>query len=252
VAHDLSQLEQLRLEMPGADLTALAATIVADEDGARLAAALRSHDRPITAVVDAISAATGRGRLIDHPSESLRRTLDEELLPHLSAARHLVPLLAEAKRGGSYVIVGGPGGEAPWANYGFRSVAAAALRMMSCVLHEEARTFDVRVQMLSVATPVRGEVACRHECAEWPSAADIARHALQLIELRDGDPDSPTRTAPVAANARAVVRHAGGVESTAARTTSPGRTYRDVRSFLEALNSQERNEGNEERSNEAP
>ena len=101
-------------------------------------------------------AISGRGRLIDHPAEVLRRTLDEDLLPHLSAARHLIPLLAEAKRGGSYVIIGGPGSEAPWSNYGFRSVAAAALRMLACVLHDEARSLDVRVQMLLVAAPVRG------------------------------------------------------------------------------------------------
>ena len=177
VARNLQQLEQLRLEHRGADASVLASTIAADADGARLAEMLRRDGRPLAGVVDAMSGDQGRGRLIDHPSDVLRRTLDDDLLPHLAAARHLIPLLAEARRVGSYVFIGGPGSEAPWSNYGFRSVAAAGLRMLACVLHDEARSLDVRVQMLSIGAPVRGETPCAHHCPEWPSGVAIGRAA---------------------------------------------------------------------------
>ena len=209
VARGLRQLEQLRVEQAGSNVTVLATTIACDTDGERLAAMLRMDGRPVVAVVDAMSGDPGRGRLIDHPIEVLRRTLDEDLLPHLSAARHLIPLLAEAKRGGSYLIIGGPGSEAPWSNYGFRSISASAKRMLACVLHDEARSLDVRVQMLLVQTPVRSDVAGRHECTEWPSADAIGRHAVQLVGLRDAPVSTDAAPALVAAAARAVVRHVG-------------------------------------------
>ena len=216
VARNLQQLEQLRLEHRGADASVLATTIAADADGARLAEMLRRDGRPLVGVVDAMSGDQGRGRLIDHPSDVLRRTLDDDLLPHLAAARHLIPLLAEARRVGSYVFIGGPGTEAPWSNYGFRSVAAAGLRMLACVLHDEARSLDVRVQMLSIGAPVRGETPCAHHCPEWPSGVAIGRRALQLI-----DRDRPGESAsPIVRFARLAVHNEGGVETATAATTT--------------------------------
>src|SRR3546814_2125575 len=72
-----------------------------------LAQRLRDLDRPISGVVAAIRGDIERGRLIDQPEEFLRRRLDEDLLPHLFAARHLLPLLAGHGHGG-YVLIGGP------------------------------------------------------------------------------------------------------------------------------------------------
>ena len=238
VGRNLQQLVQLRLEHRGADASVLATTIAADPDGARLAEMLRRDGRPLAGVVDAMSGDEGRGRLIDHPSEVLRRTLDDNLLPHLAAARHLIPLLAEARRVGSYVFIGGPGTEAPWSNYGFRSVAAAGLRMLACVLHDEARLLDVRVQMLSIGAPVRGETPCAHHCPEWPSGVAIGRRALQLI-----DRDRPGESAsPIVRFARLAVHNEGGVEFATAATTTKGPSLPDVRSFLKALTSVARNE----------
>ena len=238
VARNRKPLEQLRVEHRSADVSVLAITIAADADGARLAEMLRRDGRPLAGVVDAMCSDQGRGRLIDHPSEVLGRTLDGDLLPHLAAARHLIPLLAEARRVGSYVFIGGAGSEAPWSNYGFRSVAAAGLRMLACVLHDEGRSLDVRVQMLSIGTPVRGETPCAHHCPEWPSGLAIGRRALQLI-----DRDRPGESAsPVVRFARPAVHNEGGVESATAATTTKGPSLPDVRSFLKALTSVARNE----------
>jgi NAD(P)-dependent dehydrogenase (short-subunit alcohol dehydrogenase family) len=238
VGRNLQQLVQLRLEHRGADASVLATTIAADPDGARLAEMLRRDGRPLAGVVDAMSGDEGRGRLIDHPSDVLRRTLDDDLLPHLAAARHLIPLLAEARRVGSYVFIGGPGTETPWSNYGFRSVAAAGLRMLACVLHDEARLLDVRVQMLSIGAPVRGETPCAHHCPEWPSGLAIGRRALQLI-----DRDRPGESAsPVVRFARLAVHNERDVESATAETTTRRPSVPDVRSFLKPLSSIDRNE----------
>jgi NAD(P)-dependent dehydrogenase (short-subunit alcohol dehydrogenase family) len=182
VARDHAGLEQLRLAHPGADITVLAGSVANDDDGATLAAALREIARPIAGVVAAVAGPAGRGRLLDQSTEVLRCKLDADLLPQLAAARALLPLLADAGRGGSYVLIGGPGSELPWAGYGHRSVAAAALRMLACVLHDEASAMGIRVQLLSVDAPVRIDAQRASACPRWPTATAIGRRALALVE----------------------------------------------------------------------
>lgn len=184
IARDADALAALRGCHAGADIVTLPASVASDADAANLARQLRELDRPITGVIAAIRGDCGRGRLLDQPAEFLRRRLDEDLLPHLFAARHLVPLLAEHGHGG-YVLIGGPGADQPWAGYGHRSVGAAALRMLARVLHDEARAFPVRVQLLAVDSPARTDANARHACNEWPSAGSIARRALSMLEQPD-------------------------------------------------------------------
>jgi NAD(P)-dependent dehydrogenase (short-subunit alcohol dehydrogenase family) len=236
VGADRAELAALRVLHPDADLAIRTTTIATDVDARQLAASLRREERPLAGVIDAIPASPGRGRLIDQPADVLRETLETDLLPHLSAARQLIPLLAETKRGGSYVLIGGPGSDAAWLNYGCRSVAAAALRMLANVLHDEARSLDVRVQMLSIGTPVRGESQCAHQCPEWPSGFEIGRRALQLID-RDLPGESP---GPVVHFARSNAHDAGRVESTPAGTTTRRAAFRDVQTFLKTLVSDDR------------
>jgi NAD(P)-dependent dehydrogenase (short-subunit alcohol dehydrogenase family) len=182
VARDDAGLAQLQLLHPGAHVTALPGSVANDSDCAILATALRETGLPIAGVVAAVAGHGGRGRVLDQPAESLRCRLDADLLPHVAAARALLPLLAGAGRGGSYVLVGGPGSELPWAGYGHRSVAAAALRMLACVLHDEARAMGIRVQLLSVDAPVRIEAQRADACPRWPTATAIGRCALALVE----------------------------------------------------------------------
>ncbi|HZV22930.1 MAG TPA: hypothetical protein VFF93_04110, partial [Luteimonas sp.] len=122
-----------------------------------------------------------RGRLLDRPSATLCQQLDQDLVPHLVAARQLLPLLAQADRGASYILIGGPGGATPWAGYGHRSVAAAALRMLAAVLHDEARPLGVRLQLLAVDAPVCIENERIKPCPHWPTAVSIGRRALGLV-----------------------------------------------------------------------
>jgi NAD(P)-dependent dehydrogenase (short-subunit alcohol dehydrogenase family) len=227
VAADRADLAGLKALHPASDLVTRHARFGTDAESARLAAWLRSEDRPIDGVIDALPAGPGRGLLIEQPTEALRDTLTADLLPHLSAARQLIPLLADARRGASYVLIGGPGSEGAWLNYGRRSIAAAALRMLAAVLHEEAQALDVRVQMLLLEAPVRGESRAAHECPHWLSGDAIGVRALQLIE-RDG----------AGKPAHPVVYY--GRRSAAAGTTSNGGRFTDVRSFLKNLTSGDR------------
>jgi len=231
VGGDERELARLRNEHGGVDLVARTTAIATERDALRLAEALRRDGRPIAGVVDAMWGGPGRGRLIDHPTDTLRQALDADLLPHLAAARHLIPLLAEDRRGGGYVLIGGPGSDAPWSNYGYRSVTAAALRMLACVLHEEAQPFDVRVQMLVVESPVRGASPSACHCPQWPTGDEVGRQALRLIARHfDAQP------------ARAVVYYGRHVDPAALRTTSRGQRFSDVRSFLKTLTSTDSNE----------
>ena len=152
-----------------------------DEDASRLVATLRQRKRPLRAVFASLATPLESGRLLDKPTAFLRQKIEYDLLPHLAAARHLIPLLGEQEGTSHYVLIGGPLAECGWAGYGHASITAAALRMLTNVLHEEAQALGVRVQMLSVDKPLTTPDNSRNACAEWPSAMAVGRHAVSLL-----------------------------------------------------------------------
>lgn len=219
VARDKAGLQCLRGKHADADLTVVPGSVSSDADGARLAKALRKLGRPIGGVIAAVSGSGSRGRLLDHPAAFLRQRLDEDLLPHLAAARHLLPLLAEADRGGTYVLIGGPGADQPWAGYGHRSIATAALRMLARVLHEEARSLGVRVQLLAIESPVCTELNRAHACDQWPSALAVGQRALALVHPGGSKPaQAVVRYGDIAPDLEADVTR--DVDSTSSASTS--------------------------------
>lgn len=190
VDHDDVGLRRLQQVHGAANLVVLAGSVTSDTESAALGEALRRLKRPIAGVVDAVSGGTVRGRLLDHPTTALCQQLESSLLPHLSAARQMLPLLADAKRGGTYVVIGGPGSALPWSGYGHLSVAAAGLRMLVNVLHDESRALDVRVQLLSVDLPVCTGRPQSRDCPQWPTALSIGQRAMALIQ-RTTDTSGP-------------------------------------------------------------
>lgn len=180
VARDIARLQALRHQFGSADLAVVAGSVATDAEAARLVEALRALRRPIAAVVVAIAGKPVRARLLDTPADALAATLAADLVPHAVAARHLLPLMAAADRGGGYLIVGGPAGRCAWAGYGRHSVAAAALRMLAQALHEEAIAQSQRVQLLSVETPVRDDGALLPDTTR-PTARMVGERALQLV-----------------------------------------------------------------------
>jgi hypothetical protein len=201
-----------------------------EADASRLADVVRASGRPLAGVVVAIPPENGRGRVLEQSADGLRDCLEATLLPQLALARHVIPLLAGATRNSTYLVLGGPGGETPWAGYGHRSIAMAALRMLVQVLHDEARAHDVRVQLLSIESPVRcNEVPAEHECPEWPTASGIGRRVVQLIGRTNADE-----------SARTIVSCRRRVDAPTQRSAI--RTFRDVPSFLSSLKAPNRRE----------
>ena len=150
----------------------------------QLAETLRGIGRPLAAVVVAGDVGGLRGRLLDQPLDASCSALLAALAPPLAAARHLLPLLADHGRGGSFVLIGGPGGVHPWAGYGHRSVAEAALRMLARVLHREARALGVRAQLLATGTPLAALPAPGPQAQAVIAqslALSIGRRVLQLL-----------------------------------------------------------------------
>jgi NAD(P)-dependent dehydrogenase (short-subunit alcohol dehydrogenase family) len=193
VSQDAGELRRLRERhaatgRPDHEVSALTTLLgsVADEAGSTaLAAKLRALDRPIAGIVLANCSEPVRGRVLDQPALELQRRLEADLLPQLAAARALLPVLAEGGRNGGYVLIGSPGSEQPWAGYGYRSIAAAAISMLVRVLHNEARPMGVRVQMLGINRPVRTEENRETACEGWPAAVAIGEQALALIDQTD-------------------------------------------------------------------
>ena len=228
VAPRFDRLDRLRESSAAGLVTPIAGYIDSDHGAARLADRLRALARPLAGVVVAFpygrSADVGgdRGRLLDQTTEDFGTCIAQTVLAQHALARHLVPLLAESGRNAHYVIVGGPGSETPWAGYGHRSVAMAATRMLARVLHDEARASGVRLQLVSIDSPVRGEQPDDHECPEWPAASDVAQRVARLLDRAATDESS----AAVIACARGMVAHPSG---------RAARAFRDVPSFLESL-----------------
>lgn len=186
VARGCSGLAALEAAHPHADLTCIRASLSSERDGARLLTRLRRLGRPVTGVVVALRGCDERGRMLDAGADALRLRVEQDVQPVLIAARHLLPWLADASPGARFVVVGGPGSDAPWAGYGARSVGAATLKMLVRVLHEEARSSGVRVQMLDVPQPARTAVDRDRACPHWPSADGIGEQAVALaLAARD-------------------------------------------------------------------
>ncbi|UWX04602.1 SDR family oxidoreductase [Pseudoxanthomonas sp. NC8] len=179
VGRDSRRLERLVDLHPGEPaLQLLRGSVANDRDAARLAGRVMQRPRPLRAIVDAVGGRPRSGRLLDLPSAWLRRSLDTDLLPHLVAARHLLPLLGSASR---YVLIGGPQAECGWSGYGHASISGAALRMLAKVLHSEAQPLGVHVRLLAVDSPVWTAENAAHACASWPSALAVGRNVVSLL-----------------------------------------------------------------------
>jgi len=168
-------------------LTFLREASVADEAAAQsLAQRIAQRGKPLRAVFASLSGLPRAGRLLDQPADVLRERIEQDVLPHLAAARHLLPLLARFNEESPYqschyVLLDGPLPKNGWAGHGHYSVAAAATRMLAQMLHEEAAQLGVRVQLLATEHPISTPENAADACAEWPSALAVGRQAVALM-----------------------------------------------------------------------
>lgn len=177
-----------RPEGTDAELVRLPGNTQTDTAGAALANAVRLLRRPPGAVVAMVGGSFTPGRLLDLPVERLREKLDEDLFPHLVAARHLVPMLAEHAAHGTYLLIGGPAAESPWAGYSHLSVSSAALRMLALALREETLGGPVRVQQLAVCAPLLTQANHDHGCPDWPRPEELGRRVVDVLALSGHPP----------------------------------------------------------------
>lgn len=185
VARDPRALEALRTRHPEARLRTVAGSVATDASAAALVAELHHREGPFAGVIAALGAGSERGRLLEQPAQRLRDAVETAVVPHLAAARHLLPWLAASGRNCGYVLIGGPGSRHPWAGYGHRSIAAAALQMLARVLHAEALAHSVRLQLLEVESPARTGTNEKHACGQWPCVDHIGHKALALLSHRN-------------------------------------------------------------------
>lgn len=216
VARDASRLERLaamHADEPG--LEVMVASVSDDGAAAELARRISRRPRGLRGVVDATAGVRRTSRLLDQPAPVLTASFEQEVLPHLAAARHLLPLLK--RRGGDrYLLAGGPHARCGWAGYGHASVAIAASRMLVQVLHEEAQPLGVRVQMLSIDAPVWTPDNTGRACAGWHGTLGIGRAMVSLLATSSPD-------------ARSIVSYAD-----AAGERPPGMLGRDFAAVLDA------------------
>jgi NAD(P)-dependent dehydrogenase (short-subunit alcohol dehydrogenase family) len=182
VSNDTDELALLRGDSSRVDLVTVRGSIANEAESVRLAGALRELGRPFEGIVIASCGSPLGGRVLDHSVAAFRQRLEADLVPQLAAARSLLPLLTSGGRTGSYIVIGSPGAEHPWAGYSYCSVAAAAKNMLVRVLHEEARAFDVRVQLLAVKKPIRAAENGDRAGEDWPDAVAIGEQALALVD----------------------------------------------------------------------
>jgi len=188
VARNAARLEALTRRVKAPERLTLLPGSLADEDGAvTLARALRDRQQPITAVVSALRGTVESGRLLNRPAADVLRALDQDVIANFIAAKHLLPLLAESRPDGRYLLLSGPMAACAWSGYGHVSIAAAALQMLTRVLREEAKELPVTVQQLQIGTPVRTETNQDCVCPDWIGADEVARRVVELLERRDSN-----------------------------------------------------------------
>jgi NAD(P)-dependent dehydrogenase (short-subunit alcohol dehydrogenase family) len=186
VGSDREQLDALRERFADKGrISTLQGSVMTDADAALLAKALLELPiKPVVAIIN-LHVTCERGRLLDHDAGFLQRILNQEVLPHMHAARHLLPLLGESGRCARFLVMGGPNADTSWVGYGHHSIAAAATRMLVRALRRETEDSPVRVQQLAIGKPVRTEHNARCACPEWPDALSIGRYAMRLLADSD-------------------------------------------------------------------
>jgi NAD(P)-dependent dehydrogenase (short-subunit alcohol dehydrogenase family) len=186
VASDREQLDGLRDRFADRGrVSMLQGSVTTDSDAALLAGSLRELPIPPLVAIVNLHVSCERGRLLQHDAGFLERILKQEVMPHMHAARHLLPLLAESGRCARYLVMGGPNADTSWVGYGHHSIAAAATRMLVRALRRETEDSPVRVQQLAIGKPVRTEHNARCACPEWPDALAVGRYAIKLLAGSD-------------------------------------------------------------------
>ena len=174
-----------RLQRP-AGLTLLPASVESESASRDLVQQLAGLRRRFAGAVVAIGPPRECGRLLDRDEVFLEDRLHAHVVTQFSAARHLIPFLAQNSPNALFLGVSSAATEHPWAGFGHFSIANAALRMLAKVLHAESRDLPVRVQQLALAGLVRTYRNDHCACSEWLEADAVGRATIDLLQHSDG------------------------------------------------------------------
>jgi hypothetical protein len=136
-------------------------------------------------VIAAMGGPYRRGRVVDRNGDELLGALQADLMPHVHAVRHLLPLLQDNVHARRYVMIGSP------AN-------GQALGRLRRELDHRRRDAHVRAggapgsagdrraradagSLQPVCTPANAANAC----IEWPSSLLVGRRVVSLLDGRD-------------------------------------------------------------------
>ena len=185
VARNPERLKALAASLGSERLSIRSGSVDTDSNAERLTLWIREQGHRVSAVVSSLRGPLSSGRLLSRPAPDFVRSLEGDVVAPFIAAKHFIPLLAEAGPGGLYLFLGGPMASCAWSGYGHLSVAAAGLQMLTNVIREEVKELPVTVQELQIGTPVRSAANAECSCPEWIGADDVARRVVTLIEQRD-------------------------------------------------------------------
>jgi len=186
VGRDEERLRALVQAHPGAALTAVAGSLADETRAAALAAEIRRLRVRLDGVIVSMAPPRASGRLIERTAPELLQSLEQDLVPHFLAARHLLPLLAQRGRVAPYLVLGCAAADYTWAGYGHISIGSAARKMLVHVLREESKDLAVRIQLVQIEGQVCTHKNARMACPAWATAEAVGRQVVELLEHSDG------------------------------------------------------------------
>ena len=187
VGRDEARLRTLVEGHPrGSAVTPLAGNVADEAQAAALAEEIRRLRVRLEGVVVAIAPPRASGRLIERSAPDLLKGLEQDLVPHFLAAKHLLPLLARRGRVTPYLVLGCAAADHAWAGYGHVSIGSAARKMLVHVLREESKELPVRIQLVQIEGQVCTHRNARMACPAWATAEAVGRHVVALLERSDG------------------------------------------------------------------
>ena len=127
--------------------------------------------------------------LVDIPAETFSRVVSSTLLAHFVCARSVLSAM-RARRQGTYVFIGGPGGVTFVPSSSPITVSGTAQLTMAQAFAREMRSHGIRVLQLFVAK-IRTRERGRGPAPGWITPEDIGHH---IVDIHDGVVDRPDLT----------------------------------------------------------
>lgn len=161
----------------GEELTLLAGSVGTQEAASALARQIVEICDPdaIIATVNGNASATA---LLDLSLDDLEKVTEENIAPHLFAARAFIPRL---KPGATYLGIGGGMADLIVPRMTAISMAQAAQRILYRYLAREKSFGHVNIRELLLHAMISGRTRPGTEEAHWISAEDVGRHVAAVL-----------------------------------------------------------------------